>query len=332
MLSAVALAGVLVVAAACTTTGDGRSVTVYSGRSTDLIKPLLDQFAAESGIDVEFKQGDSADLALTIDQEGDRSPADVFISQSPGATAFLDSDGRLSQLPDDVLDLVPADRRAADGTWVGLSGRVRVLAYNPELISEAELPASVLDLSGPEWAGRVAVAPQNGSFQDFVSAMRVEQGDDVTAAWLDGLAAGGAPTYANNNAILQAVARGEVPTGLVNHYYLERAKLEDPGISAANHVFADGDIGSVVLVTAAAVIDTAPHRNEALELVRFLLSPESQEYFATETREYPLIDGVEPAGDLPPLESLATDAVDFSALGDRFRGTLDLIRESGLGD
>lgn len=332
LVVATAVATALLVALTACSSGGGREVVVYSGRSTELIKPLLDRFAEETGISVAFKQADSADLALTIDQEGSASPADVFISQSPGATAYLDTKGLLSPLPQDVLDRVGEDVRAGDGDWVGLSGRVRVLVYNTELVSEDELPASVFDVTDEQYAGKVAVAPSNGSFQDFVSAMRSQVGDDETQAWLDALADQGAPTYANNNAIVDAVSRGEVPMGLVNHYYLEQRKLEEPDIAAANYIFPDGDLGSVVLVAAAAILDSAPNRAEAEELVRFLLSDESQRYFAEETREYPLVPGVPPAGDLPPLDTLATDAVDFDELGGDFSTTIEMIRESGLTD
>lgn len=324
-------ASLLTGAAACSS-GGGAEVVVYSGRSTELIEPLLDRFADETGISVAFKQADSADLALTIDQEGELSPADVFISQSPGATAYLDAKGRLGALPAGVLDRVDPSMRSADGTWVGLSGRVRVLVYNPDQVGEDELPDSVLDIVDDPWAGRVAIAPGNGSFQDFVSAMRASIGDDETSAWLEALAGQDAPTYANNNAIVDAVARGEVAMGLVNHYYLEQRKVEEPDITAANHVFPDGDVGSMVLVSAAAVLEGAPHKAEAERLVEFLLSEESQRYFAEETLEYPLAGGVAPAGGLPPLESLALAPVDFGVLGDDFTGTLELIRAAGLTD
>ena len=123
------------------------SITVYSRRSEDLIQPLLDAFEAETGIEVEVRYGDSADLALLIQTEGDRSPADVFISQSPGALGFLAGDGRLAELDDAVLSVVEEGFRASNGTWVGLTGRVRVVVYNSELVDEADLPTSVLDLT-----------------------------------------------------------------------------------------------------------------------------------------------------------------------------------------
>lgn len=319
---------VVLVAPACST--DEERLTIYSGRTSDLIKPLLDQFSEETGTKIDVRYGDSADLALLIDEEGDRSEVDVFISQSPGAVGFLDEQGALRELDSSVLDLVDDQFRAGDGQWVGMSGRVRVLVYNTDLVEESELPESVLDLTGEEFAGRVAVAPNNGSFQDFVTAMRLELGDEVATEWLAGMVANDAPTYSNNTAIVEAVSRGEVPMGLVNHYYLERAQAEDPDIPAANHFFAEGDIGSLLITTATAVLGTSDQTEDAKALVSFLLSEEAQRYFSEETFEYPLARGVAQAESVPPLSSINTTTIDLDGLGGGLARTAALIQDSGL--
>lgn len=328
VLAAALLAGGL---AACSTSGGGR-LTIYSGRQEELITPLLEDFSDETGIGIDVRYGDSADLALLIDEEGDRSPADVFLSQSPGAVGFLDAGGRLEKLPGAVLDKVEPRFRSGDGHWVGISGRVRVLVYNTETVSPAELPQSVFDLTDPRNGGDVGIAPTNASFQDFVTAMRELVGDDRTLAWLEGMEANGAPTYANNLAIVEAVGRGEIPFGLVNHYYNEEVLAEDPGAPSANYLFPNGDVGSLVLVTAAAVLDTAGDRQEDAErLVRFLLSREAQEFYARETLEYPLAAGVEPViEDLPSLSEIESPELDLSSLGGQLTRTKELIEQSGL--
>lgn len=313
---------------ACST-GDG-TLTVYSGRNQELIGPLLERFAGERGIDIEVRYGDSADLALLIDQEGDRTPADVLISQSPGAVGFLDRGERLEWLPDEVLDAVPDEYRAPDGRWVGLTGRVRVLVYNTDLVSPDELPESVFDLTDQRFRGQVGVAPTNGSFQDFVSVMREDFGDEVTRDWLEGLVANGARTYGNNLAIRDAVGRGEIPFGLVNHYYNERALAEDPSAPTENYFFADGDIGSTILVTAAAILAGTDEADAAGELIEFLLTADAQEYFADETFEYPLAAGVQPATDLPDLDAITVPPADLAALGGDLEATKELIEQSGL--
>ena len=212
---------------------------------------------------------------------------------------------------------------------MGLSGRVRVLVYNRELI-EGPLPASVFDLTSPEYAGRVGLAPANGSFQDFVTAMREVHGDDVTLAWLEGMEANDAQTYTNNTAIVQAVARGEIPMGLVNHYYNFRAQLEDPAIDSENHYFADGDIGSLLIATAAGVLAGSDAQSEADQLLEFLLGETAQTFFSEETLEYPLAAGVAASAALPPLAGLNAATYDFDRLGGGLERTRELIDASGL--
>ena len=306
-------------------------ITVYSGRSEDLIGPLVELFEEASGFDVEVRYGSSADLALLIETEGTASPADVFISQSPGAMGYLATLDRLQVLPAHVLEEVAEGYRAGDGTWVGLSGRLRVLVYNTDLVDPADLPTSVLDLTGPEYDGRVGVAPANGSFQDFVTAMRFEAGDDATLAWLEAMAAHDSPNYAKNSAIVDAVLRGEVDMGLVNHYYLLRFLAEDPDAPGANHLFDPTDVGSLLIVAAAAVVDVSDRPAAAQAFIEYMLSAEAQEFYATETREYPLAAGVAPPAGLAPLEVRETmDTIDFEVLGGGLSRTQELIRRSGI--
>jgi iron(III) transport system substrate-binding protein len=309
---------------------DEDRLVIYSGRTRNLIDPLLQQFSEETGIAIDVVYDDSANLALAIDEEGSNTPADVFLSQSPGATGYLDGKGRLAALPGDVLSLVAADVKSGDGTWVGLSGRVRTLVYNTDLVAPADLPDSVLDLTAPEFKGQVAVAPTNGSFQDFVTALRVEQGDDIAEEWLGGMAANDSPTYANNLAIVQAVGRGEVPMGLVNHYYLHQERAENPDLAAANHFFPAGDLGSLLIVTAAAVIEGTDLPDEAAQFIRFMLGADAQQFFADETFEYPLAAGVEPSGDVPPLSEISSTTIDLDELGGGLERTTQLIEQSGL--
>jgi iron(III) transport system substrate-binding protein len=323
---AAALAAVLLTAILPACSSSDR-LTVYSGRTQDLIGPLLEQFAEENDIGLDVRYGDSPELALLIDTEGDNSPADVFISQSPGAVVFLDHGGHLRPLPDDLLDTVPSDDHGED--WVGLTARVRVLVYNTELVDESELPDSVFDLTDERYRDQVGVAPPNASFQDFVTAMRLDRGDDETLAWLEAMAANGAQTYPNNVTIVEAVGRGEIRFGLVNHYYNEQARAEDPSVVSENYFFPEGDLGSLLLVSAATVLETSGQTDDAEALIRFLLEAEAQEYFAEETREYPLAAGVPPSGDLPPFDSLGVTRVPFDDLAD-LTATEQLIDRSGI--
>ncbi len=315
---------VVAMAIGLTACGNDERLTVYSGRSQSLVGPLLERFSEESGIPIDVRYGESAELALLIDEEGDAGRADVFYSQSPGATGFLSENGRLAELPSELLEQVDEEFRDPEGEWIGITGRQRVLVYNTEQVAEADLPESVFDLTSEEYAGRVAVAPENGSFQDFVTAMRNAEGDEATLDWLTALAEGSAPTYANNNAIVEAVDRGEVEMGLVNHYYALQFLEENPDLAAANHVFGDGDLGALVLPSTASVTATSDNP-DAMELISFLLSEEAQRFFVEETKEYPLAAG----NGEPSLEG-APD-VDVTQLGGGLERTRELIEESGLG-
>ena len=315
-------------AAACSEGGD--VITVYSGRTANLIDPLLREFASESGIDIEVRYGQSADLALLIETEGDRSPADVFISQSPGAMGFLAEGDRLMMIDEEILGLVDPSFRNTAGRWVGMSGRVRTLVYNTDLTDPAELPSSVFDLTGERYRGRVATAPPNGSFQDFITAMRQVHGDAVTLEWLRGMAANESRTYPNNTSIVQAVGRGEIPMGLVNHYYNYRARAENPNTPSENHYMTAGDIGSLLIVTAIGIVDSSDNPGQAAELVRFMLGPVAQTFFSEQTFEYPLAAGAEPAEALPSWADINITTYDFDRLGGGLERTKELIDESGL--
>ncbi|MBG7603842.1 MAG: extracellular solute-binding protein [Actinobacteria bacterium] len=308
------------------------SVTIYSGRNEELIQPILDDFSDETGIKVNVKYGDSADLALLIEEESaaNSTQADVFLSQSPGSLGFLEQDGRLAALPASTLELVPETVRDENDRWIGFSGRQRVLVYNTDLIDETDLPSSVFALTDPEWNDKIGVAPSNGSFQDFVTAMRSSEGDDVTTEWLEGLAANDPVSYPKNSAIVAAVGRGEVEVGLVNHYYNHRALEEDPNQPSANHQFAPGDPGAVLIVTGAAIIEGTDRADVAAQLIDYLLSPAGQQYFATETFEYPLAIGEEPPAVVEAVEFADVSGFSYSDLGGGLEQTRIMIADAGL--
>lgn len=306
----------------------GETLTVYSGRSESLIAPILQQFTDETGIQVQVRYGNTAEMAAVILEEGDNSPADVYIAQDAGALGALAQEGRLMPLPSDILARVPAEFRSDDGLWVGLSGRARVLVYNTELLTEEDLPASILDLANPEWAGRVGWAPTNASFQAHVTAMRLLLGDDAVRSWLESMVANGAIPYDGNTAVVQAVIDGEVQVGLVNHYYLYGFLADNPDVPAVNYYFPGGDPGALVNVAGAGIVSTSDHPGLAQRLILYLLGNHAQEYFATETYEYPLVAGIEPSVELRPLAEIEVPAIDLSDLSD-LQSTLELLSETG---
>lgn len=306
-----------------------QSLTVYSGRGESLVAPLVERFTAETGIDVAVRFGDTAQLAVLILEEGAVSPADVFWGQDAGALGALARAGRLQAIPEGLTAGLPGIYTGSSQTWVATSGRARVFAYAPGRV--AELPESVFDLTDPAWRGRVAWAPTNGSFQAFVTAMRVVHGEDATRAWLEGMIANDVSAYPNNTTQVEAIAAGEVDVGLVNNYYLLRFLANDPDYPVEQAFFADGDVGNLVNVAGAGILDTASELEAAERWLTFLLSEPAQAYFTNEVFEYPVTDAVAPNERLASLERLVevSPDVDLDTLDD-LDGTLDLLREVGL--
>lgn len=310
----------------------GGTLTIYSGREEELVAPLLEQFEQESGIELEVRYGESAELAATIAEEGENSPADVFFAQDPGSLGALEAEELLAELPDEILDRVPERFRDPDGRWTGTSGRVRVIAYNTDELSEAEVPDSVFDLTDPKWKGRIGFPPTNASFQAFVTALRLSAGEERTREWLKGFAANDPRTYEKNTPVVEAVAAGEIELGLVNHYYLYLVKEEQPDAPVANHFLEAGDPGALVSVAGAAVLDSTDDEELAREFVEYLLSDEGQRFYTEEAEEaeYPLVGGIEPKEGLPALDSLDGPDVQLDAFGPELEKTLELIREVGF--
>ena len=301
------------------------TLTIYSGRSEDLVQPVIDDFTKETGIAVEVRYAGGAELAAQILEEGENSPAGIFFSQDAGALGAISKVGLLKPIPQDLLDLVPAAYSAADGTWIGVSGRIRVFNYNPAKVTQ--IPKSVFDLADPSWQGRIGIAPTNASFQSFVTAMRVIEGEDKTLAWLKAMKTN-AVMFEKNSAILEAVEAGTVDAGLINHYYWYKRGKEVGMENLTSKIaqFQDLDVGNLINVAGVGMLkDSAA----AKSFVKYLLSASAQEYFSTETSEYPLIQGVKQVVDLPALDKIPAPEIDLSDL-DSLSKTLDLIREAGL--
>jgi iron(III) transport system substrate-binding protein len=312
--------------------GDDATLVIYSGRNEKLVKPLLDRLEKAVDAKVEVRYGDSAELAAQILEEGERTKAGLFFSQDAGALGALSREGMLKKLPQSSLDEVDEAYRGGDGDWVGLSGRVRVIAYNPDDLTEGQVPDSVHDVVKPKWKGKVGFAPTNASFQAFVTGMRVLEGDDATREWLTDLKANGAKTYAHNLATLDAIEAGEVSLGLVNHYYwYERvAEKGEDKVNAKLHFLPGKDPGALINVAGAGILKDSGQTGAAQKAVDYLLSKDAQTYFADTTKEYPLAAGVTSSVDgLPPFESLESPDIDLGKL-ESLQETLAMLQDVGL--
>lgn len=318
--------------------GDGASgkdgediVTIYSGRNENLVGPVIDKLEEITGVEVEVRYGDSAELAAQLLEEGDRSQADLFFSQDAGALGALAKEGRLATLDESVTGSVLAGYADTEHHWVATSARARVIAFDPEQAPEVEKMTSIDDLLDPTYEGKIGIAPTNASFQSFVTALRVDRGEDGAREWLQALKDNDPQIYDKNGAILDAVDKGEVALGLINHYYWYE-KQDEVGADQLNakiHFLGSDDPGALINVAGVGVLSSSDNVKGATKVIEYFLSEEGQRYFTDETSEYPVVPGVEARDGLVALEKLEGSSVDLNHL-DSLATTLDLLDEVGL--
>ncbi len=312
--------------------GSTEQVTLYTGRDEELIAPIIDAFTEETGIEVDVRYGNSAEMAAQILEEGDGTPAQVFYSQEVGAIGALSKAGALDDLPAETVELADERFRPAEGNqWVGVTARSRVIVYNPDRLEEigAEVPEGVLDLTDESYKGEVAIVPGNAGFQAFVTGFRVQDGDDAARGWLEDMEANEVDTtYEGNGDVLDAVNNGDVAVGLINHYYW--ASHEDRDNLEAQLVFPSGeDPGGLVNATAVGITAGNGDDEAALALVDFLLSETGQQTFVDETWEYPVVDGIDDPEGIPALAELEGPALDLTDL-DSLEETQALLADLGM--
>ncbi len=316
------------VASACGRGAASQTLTIYSGRSEELVGPIIDQFGKATGIKVQVRYASTSELAATILEEGGNSPADVFFAQDPGGLGAVEQ--LFTQIPDGILSQVESRFRSPQGRWVGISGRARVIVYNTQKLSESDLPDDIWDFIDPKWQGRIGWAPTNGSFQAMVTAMRVLWGEDRTRQWLLGIQANNPGVFPKNTPQVAAAAAGEIDVGFVNHYYLYRFIAEQgESFAARNYHPRAGGPGAIILVAGAGILETSRNKEAAERFLEFMLSPVAQQYFAGQTFEYPVVAGVQTNRLLKPLSEINSPQIDMADMTD-LKGTLSLLRETGI--
>lgn len=321
---------------------------VYSGRSQALVDDLVDQFKKETGANIKVRYGNDAELLAILNEEGDKSPADVIWANTTGALSNATEQDLLTTLPDSLL-AKPAAYSSTSGKWIPITVRFRVMVYNPDNVDPSDLPASVMDLPDmEEFEGRVGWTPTYSSFYDFITAMRITQGEEDTRRWLLKMQQLNPKAYNSNTPMVQGVAAGEIDIALTNHYYPIQMKYggaegyfegyehygqpePDPEANYETYHFEEGDIGNLALVTGAGQLKTADNAELAQQFLSFLLSKEAQEYAARSVNEYPATKGV----NLPEFMLDEEEAFELSPDYNyeqlqQLEETLNLLREAGL--
>ena len=311
---------------------DPGKLVIYSGRKESLIGSIIEEFEDLTGIDVDTKYGKTFPVATMILEEGDNSPADIYYAQDPGGVGFLAAEGRLVTLPEDITGAVADWAKPADGSWVGISGRARVLVHTATL---SDLPSSCEELTDPKWKGKLGWAPSNSSFQTMVTGMRSMWGEEKTRQWLTDMMANEVGVYPKNTPQVAAAAAEEISIGLVNHYYLHRFISESGDTFNARNLFlSDGGPCSLVMVSGAGIVNTGKNRENAEKFLRFMTSKVAQQYFTGQIYEYPVLagdHGVKTHMLLPALEELNKPALSMEDLSD-LTGTQVIFRDLGMLD
>ena len=291
-------------------------ITVYTSQHASLTQAWADAFTEKTGVPVTIRKGTDTVMANQIVQEGEHTPADVFLTENSPAMVLVEDAGLFAPVREETLEQVPEEFRPEGGMWTGIAARTTVFAYNTELLDETELPQSVLDLAKPEWEGRWGAAPAGPDFQAIVSALLQLEGPEVTGEWLAGLKRN-ALAYRGNFEALRGANVGEVEGSLIYHYYYfgDQAGTGESSDNVALHYFGGEDSGAFVSISGGGVLAASDEPELAQDFLAFVTGPEGQAILRDgDSFEYAIASGVESHPALPPLSELDYPKVDPSLL------------------
>lgn len=313
-----------------TASGAASQITVYNAQHESLTQEWADAFTAETGIEVELRNGSDTELGNQLVAEGEQSPADVFLTENSPAMTLVENAGLFADVNQDVLDQVPGQYRPSSGKWTGIAARSTVFAYNKDQLTEDQLPKSLLDLQDPVWKDRWAASPSGADFQAIVSALLELKGKDATGQWLAGMK-DNVRTYKGNGAVMKAVNAGEIPGGVIYHYYWfgDQAKTGENSNNVALHYFKNDDPGAFVSVSGGGVLKSSTKQDAAQQFLKFVTGQKGQEVLQTGTSfEYTVGNGVPANSKLVPLAELQAPSVDPAKLNSP--QVTELMTEAGL--
>ncbi|MGA4670149.1 iron ABC transporter substrate-binding protein [Propionibacteriaceae bacterium Y1923] len=293
-------------------TADPEALQIYSSQHQNLTEAWAAAFTAKTGIKTQVRAGQDSSMGHQIVQEGERSPADVFLTENSPAMTLVQRAGLLAPVEAATLAQVPEQMVPSTKDWMAIAARSTVLVWNTSTITEAELPSSMMDLADAAWKDRWGCAPGGADFQAIVAGMLADRGEEQTAAWLKALEAG-ATVYQNNVATMKAVNAGEVPVGIMYHYYWYRdqAGTKEGSANTRLHYFGKKDPGAFVSLSAGGVLKSSDRPDQAQQFLAFVTSPEGQQELVTsKSMEYAVGNGVASDPALPPLDSLHAPPVD----------------------
>jgi iron(III) transport system substrate-binding protein len=309
---------------------NNEGIVVYNAQHENLVKSWVDGFTKETGIKVTLRNGDDSELGNQLVQEGSASPADVFLTENSPSMVLVDNAKLFAPLDAETLKQVPAEYRPAHGRWIGIAARSTVFVYNPEKLSEQQLPKSLMDLAKPEWKGRWAASPSGADFQAIVSAMLALKGEQATLEWLKAMKANFV-AYKGNSTVMKAVNAGQIDGGVIYHYYrfVDQSKTGENSKNTKLYYFKHQDPGAFVSLSGGGVLASSKHKAQAQAFIKYITGKEGQESLRTNNAfEYAV--GVNAASNpkLVPLNDLDAPKVEPSTLNSK--KVIELMTQAGL--
>jgi len=310
------LAGIALAALALPAMGQDEGILVYNAQHESLTQEWADAFTAETGIKVTIRQGSDLEVGNQILQEGANSPADLFLTENSPAMVLVDNAGLFEPLPQDVLDLIPAEYRPANGHWTGIAARSTVFAYDTRKLNADTLPKSLLDLADPSWKGRWTASPGGADFQAIVGALLALKGEEATSAWLTAMKENVTPVR-GNRAAMAAVNKGEFEGAVIYHYYWfgDQAGTKENSGNVAMHYFRGQDPGAFVSISGGGVLASSKHKDQAMQFLKWIAGPGGQKILRDGTSyEYAIGVGEAANAALTPLADLEAPVLDPTKL------------------
>lgn len=312
-------------------------VNLYSSRQEDLIKPLLERFTAQTGIKVNLVTGKDDALLQRLQSEGVNSPADLLMTADAGRLHRAKAAGSTQGVTSKILDeAIPAAYRDPNGHWFGLTLRARPILYVRGKLDPSSL-STYEALADPALGKRVCIRSSDNIYnQSLVASMIAAKGAEAAETWAKGLVANFArPPKGGDRDQIKAAAAGECDIAVANTYYLagmlsskdaaDRAAAEAMGVFWPNQ---EGR-GTHVNVSGAAVTASAKRRDAAIRLIEFLVSPESQQWYAEANGEYPVREGVKVSPTLAAWGTFKADALNLEMLGELNAEAVRLMDRAG---
>jgi iron(III) transport system substrate-binding protein len=293
---------------------NAREVVVYTSVDQPFSQPVFEVFEKQTGIHVravyDTEETKSTGVVNRLIAEAKNPQADVFWANDPVRPFLLIDRGMVEPYAAPNAAAIPAQFKAADGTWTGFAARARILLVNTKKVPAADHPRSITALADPRWKGQTAIAnPLFGTATMHVAALFAAWGDERAQAFLNELKANEVRIASSNGEVKRLVATGEVAFGLTDTDDAHEA-LEEGAPVEVIYPDQDGD-GTPIMPTVVVLLKSSPHNESGRQLVNYLLSADAEAMLAAKAAQMPLRAGVPVPKGVRSVGELRAFAMDY---------------------